>query len=151
MNLYIMRHGEAAPNAVDSERLLTAYGVESIERLAAYCAQGRLQCSSIWNSPLKRAEQTAVIMHEHLGLKLPREVVSDIQPGGDPDVVRALVEQQRQDLLLVSHLPFVDRLTSLLLSGRSRDMVHFRPGTIVALEAIAGQWFLSWCLHPKMI
>lgn len=151
MKIYVMRHGEVAHNNGDSERLLTGYGQASVARLGQFCARDLVNCEMIWHSPLKRAVQTAQIMQNQLGFDGPMLEHGDLKPESDVDVLTTLVQEERKSLLLVSHLPFVDKFVSHLLTGRSKDMVHYRPGTIVALEQIAGQWYLNWCLHPEMI
>ena len=151
MNLYIMRHGEAEYQQDDGERVLTESGIEGVHKMAQYCKDMDVSAPQLWHSPVKRACQTAQIMHDTVMSDVEMNVENCIVPEGDVDMARDLIEACDDDLWIVSHLPFVDRLVSTLVFNREYDMIHFRPATIVALERIADAWYVSWCMHPGMV
>jgi phosphohistidine phosphatase len=135
MRLYVVQHGEAKPKEVDPDRPLSAAGVAAMERLASVLRRRGIAVGRVLHSGKTRARQSAALLSEALpgdvepevwpGLK-PADSASDTAPG-----LRAL----DGDSLLVSHLPLVARLVSLLVAGREDlDLVAFRPGTLVALE-----------------
>ena len=55
--------------------------------------------------------------------------------------------------MLVGHLPFMGRLTSLLVSRvEEPDAVAFRPGSVVCLErGPEGTWTLAWMIRPELL
>jgi hypothetical protein len=55
--------------------------------------------------------------------------------------------------MLVGHLPFLEKLTSLLLCGNEKTrLVLFRYGAIVCLEQREDKgWGVRWILTPEMI
>ena len=58
-----------------------------------------------------------------------------------------------EDIMLVGHLPFMERLTSYLTSG-SKDITvfKFQNGGIVCLdkESDADSWVIKWTLMPHI-
>jgi phosphohistidine phosphatase len=54
--------------------------------------------------------------------------------------------------MLVGHLPFMERLASLLVFGDpARLVVKFQNAGIVALDQdSAGRWFVRWALMPRL-
>ena len=53
-----------------------------------------------------------------------------------------------EDTMIVSHLPFIDCLTSYLLTGSAhRSLCLFHPGTIVCLERVGrGSYYMNWMI-----
>jgi len=66
----------------------------------------------------------------------------------DPEIWFGRLAEIPGDLMLVGHLPHLDRLTSLLLYG---SVVSFRMGGVVALDGGDGRrWSLRWFLPPEL-
>ena len=58
------------------------------------------------------------------------------------------------NLMLVGHLPFMERLTSHLITGSSENLVFkFQNGGIVCLDQDPGTdtWFIKWALMPNIV
>lgn len=152
MKLYLVRHGEAKSKSEDPQRSLTDRGREEVMRVAAYTARSGVRVVQIRHSGKRRAEETAIILGEHLS---PAEGVNSV-PGLDPnDDVHPMVEilnSQNQPVMLVSHLPFLDRLASQLVAGKQNTaVVQFQAGGVVALVRENGDWALSWVISPDQI
>ena len=56
-------------------------------------------------------------------------------------------------MVIVGHLPFLGRLTALLLTGHdSGEPVAFQNGGVVYLERNeAGMWHLCWMVAPELL
>jgi phosphohistidine phosphatase len=152
MNLYLVRHGEAKSKAEDPQRSLTDRGREDVARVAAYTLSSGVSVVQIRHSGKRRAEETAVILGEQLS---PAEGVVSV-PGLAPnDDVHSMVEiliNQTQPVMLVSHLPFLDRLVGQLVTGKQNDsMVQFQAGSVVALVRENSDWTISWLISPDQI
>ena len=104
MTLWLLRHGEAEARArSDAERPLTERGRKEVRRCAERLRGRPLQY--ILASPYLRAQQTAEIVREVLGLALPLVVVAmnrftrsrsrSRETGGDPDGGRTVVRADR--------------------------------------------------------
>jgi phosphohistidine phosphatase len=152
MCLYLVQHGEAVAESVDPNRPLSVHGRAIIEQVAAWAARRGVRVDQIRHSGKLRAEQTAAIFAEQLG---PREGVS-VEPGLAPnDDVQPLadgVEGWPGSLMLVGHLPFLSRLTSLLLIGDPQHtVIQFCNGGLVSLVRDKRDWAIVCVIPPVLI
>ena len=153
MKIYLVQHGEACSKDTDPERPLTMKGREDIDRLALFLQRASIQVASIIHSGKLRAQQTA---EQLIGILAPgtgTEISSVINPNDDPEAFLAQYENREQDLLVVSHLPFVARLLSYLVTGdSSKQVAAYQPGTIVCLELMPDdRWQVSWMIRPELL
>lgn len=125
MQLIIMRHGEARWHSDDYQRELTEVGRAQVTS----AAQGMASSSDwaptrIWCSPLVRARQTAELVGQALGLAVEERAF--LTPDDDPaQCIDALQKLDADDsIMLVSHMPFVGALTTLLVDGHRRGMPY---------------------------
>jgi phosphohistidine phosphatase SixA len=75
-------------------------------------------------------------------------------PGDDPLPVAAWLEVEEEaldDVMIVSHMPFCDRLTSLLVAGDpDAELVDFKLCAVAKLIRRAGHGYqMTWLLTPK--
>lgn len=138
MKLIIMRHGEAGWHSLDHERELTEHGRESVARVAREIAASDWRPGIIWSSPLVRARQTAAIVSEILNC--PVEERAFITPDDDPgECLNHLIEDDaRENLMLVSHMPLVGSLSTLLVDGHRRGLPYMTGQAVVLDMPIAG-------------
>jgi len=61
--------------------------------------------------------------------------------------------KETKDLMIVGHLPFLDKLASLLISGNENArIVLFRYSNIVCLDQKEDKgWAVRWILTPEMV
>jgi phosphohistidine phosphatase len=150
MNLYLIQHGEAKSEVEDTERSLTSLGEEEVRGVARVAKRLDIRPSKIYHSGKRRAHQTAEIIAN--ALKLPVESAQDLNPNDDVRPWAEQISKETKDLMIVGHLPFLEKLTSLMLCGNeSSRLVLFRYGAIVCLEMKEdGRWALRWVLTPEM-
>jgi phosphohistidine phosphatase len=155
MALFLVQHGLSASKDVDPERGLTRQGIEETERIAQVAKGYGIRVARIVHSGKKRAEQTASIFHDALSLKTPLEAVPGINPQDD---VRkfAVSIVSGSDLMVVGHMPFMQRLVSHLTTGSEEIKVYqFQNSGIVCLDASeeadgAFDWYIKWTLNPSI-
>ncbi len=151
-----MQHGEAVPAEVDPERPLTADGAAHVRAVAARAAVCGVQVDRIVHSGKRRAEQTAQVLAE--GLRCDRvEQADGLKPSDPPDgAIEALVERDRAgSVVIVGHLPSLDRLASQLVTGHPQaHVVAFRNAALVKLvpspPESAAPFSVSWILTPVL-
>ncbi len=153
MRLYLVQHGEAKSEAEDPQRPLTARGEREVRRSSEGARRLNVRPATILQSGKRRAEQTADIIAE--SLKLPGSSSQFAQGLNPNDDVRSWAEKianQTEDLMLVGHLPFLEKLASYLLGGNENaKWVLFQYGAIVCLEQKEDQgWAVRWILTPEM-
>ena len=147
MKLYIMRHGQAEDTG--QEQTLTAAGRADIENLASMLGRHGIHVERILHSGKTRARQTAEIMASHISDAVKPEVHPHIKPNDNPQALLGDIHQWNDDTLVVSHLPFLPTLLSLLtpaISGHSA--ISFEPGTIICLSPADDVWEIEWVESP---
>ena len=153
MRLYLVQHGEAAEETEDPTRPLTENGRAAVQRVAAAADDAGVRPMHVFHSGKLRAEQTAEIIAETLGLAGSVGVAAGLKPMDDVEPWATQVGEHVQDVMLVGHLPFMGRLASLLLCGDAdTEIVHFRYGAVVCLgREDTGSWSLLWVLAPDLV
>ena len=149
MRLYLAQHGEAKSEAEDPERSLTMRGEEETRKISDAAKRLGIRPSRIYHSGKKRAEQTARIIGE--AINLSAQLGRGLNPNDD---VRPWVERisgEAEDLMIVSHLPFLEKLASFLVCGDERaKAVMFRYSAIVCLErSVSGRWSVNGVIKPE--
>jgi len=149
VNLYLVRHGEATSEAEDPQRALTDRGREEVSRAAALVAQLGCAPTEVSHSGKLRARQTAELLATRMAA--PVRQVEGLAPNDQVEPWIALVGEAAHDLMLVGHLPFMERLCASLLTGNPEvGVVRFRQGGVVCLEREGTRWRLLWALWPEM-
>lgn len=120
MHVIIMRHGEAGWHQDDRQRTLTDNGRKGVARTARRLLDAGWQPDHIWCSTLVRARETARIVGGVMNLgPLPRSFLTpDEDPGLCIDALQA--DDAGHCIMIVSHMPLVGRLTSLLVDGHGQ-------------------------------
>jgi len=150
MVVYLVQHAEAKPREEDAERGLSDKGFQDIQRVATLL-QNRIDADRILHSMKKRARQTAEILADTLNIEYIEEAL-DLDPMADPGIWSAHLASMTEDIILVGHLPHMERLASLLLAGNpERSVVLYQPGTVLCLEREEGAWHVKWMLPPCLV
>jgi phosphohistidine phosphatase len=150
MKLYLVQHGRAKSEAEDPQRSLTDQGRKEVEQVAQAASRLGLHPSKIYHSGKLRAMQTAEILANTLRSHV--EATPGLNPNDDVRDCADRVSRATQDLLIVGHLPFLEKLASLLVTGdESVRPVLFRYGAIVCLEQkVSDRWGVTWIMTPEM-
>lgn len=111
MRLFLMRHGEAEPQAArDADRALNEAGRRAVQRKLVFLEP----VESFYCSPYKRAQQTASIIQSTVQAK----PVTDPRLTPDQPVAKVLELLQSLDTgscLIVGHNPLLSQLASVLV------------------------------------
>lgn len=151
MKLWLLRHGEAETLASsDARRELTRHGRKEVKRSAERLPSHGL--SRIVASPYVRAQQTAEIVREVLGGQPAIDTQAWLTPDGD---VRAALDyldaHADEQLLLVSHQPFIGDLGGFLLHGHRQDPLPMKTASLAELHGdlpLPGVMHLASLEHP---
>jgi phosphohistidine phosphatase len=151
MKLYLVQHGEAKSEAEDPERSLTVRGEKETRKISEAARRLGIRPSKIFHSGKKRAGQTAEAIAG--ALNLTAQMDQGLNPNDDirPWVKR--ISGETGDLMIVGHLPFLEKLASFLVCGdEGARAVLFRYSAIVCLEKRGpGSWAVDWILKPEMV
>lgn len=117
MNVYLMRHGEAAAEQDDVRRPLTERGRNQVEWVCRRAVAHGLSVFQIMHSGKLRARETAEILARCAEPAAGVRETNGLDPQADPLIVKAEIEVLDKPVALVGHMPHLGRLASLLLTG----------------------------------
>ncbi|MBW1961759.1 MAG: phosphohistidine phosphatase SixA [Deltaproteobacteria bacterium] len=152
MALYLVQHGKSLPKEVDPDQGLSKEGISEVKRIADLAKQHSVKVSRIQHSGKTRARHTAEIFAEALGSGKSISERSGINPLDDVTTIAASLNAA-ENLMLVGHLPFMERLTSYLLTGSIEPLIFkFQNAGILCLDQDPNtfRWFIKWALMPNM-
>lgn len=152
MSLYLVQHGKCLSKEKDPNRSLSEEGIMDVERIAAMAREHNIQVTSIIHSGKKRALQTAEIFASALQPSGNIEERVGLNPLDDVSVFAEGINS-KENLMVVGHLPFLEKLTSYLISGSpDSPVIKFQNGGIVCLGMNADQdaWVIKWTMMPNM-
>jgi len=153
--LYFLRHGKAAP-AVDGDdegRRLTPEGEDELRAAALLWRRLNLRPDVVISSPLARAERTAQLFREGVGLRHEPISEQSMAPGaGWDDMARALAEHPNaRRIMFVGHEPDLSRAVAQLTGASS---VRLRTGGVACVEFYGvpepGGGEIAWLLDPDL-
>jgi phosphohistidine phosphatase len=152
MHVFLVHHGKAKSVEEDSNRPLSDEGREELGRVGDFLRGLRLTVSLIIHSGKARAEETAHILSSSVRSATGPTHMDDLNPTDDPTATANFLNVYTDDVLIVGHVPHLERLTSVLLTGNlDRRPVQFRNGGVVCLEKAHGTWSLVWAIVPELL
>lgn len=152
MAIYLVQHGKSLPKDLDPEKGLSDSGVKETEQIARVAAGYNVDVNRIIHSGKKRALQTAEIFNRYLTPEKGIEKAEGLKPLDDVNIwTPQLVSNV--GLMLVGHLPFMEKLSGLLTTGNA-DIAPFKfqNSGIVCLDRYPerDRWFIAWSLSPHI-
>ena len=149
MAIYLVQHGKSLPEDVDPEKGLALEGKEETVRVASTVRDNGVHVSIIKHSGKKRARQIAEIIASILAPKPRVEETQGLNPLDDVKILAKTLTKE-QDLMLVGHLPFMQRLLSYLVTGSDdRPVFKFQNSGILCLDMDdKGRWLIKWAIMP---
>jgi phosphohistidine phosphatase len=141
MRIYLVRHGEAGMPGGGGEPALTAMGVRQAESTADDAARTGVRVARVVHSGKLRARQTAEILAARLSPPGGVAAMDGLGPDSDVFALARLLESQTEALMIVSHLPLLDRLVGVLVTGDpGQILVGFSTAQMVCVEGRDGEW-----------
>ena len=152
MTLYLVQHGLSLPKDEDPQKGISVEGRAATERIAEVAQGYGVRVDTILHSGKTRARQTAAIMAAALTPAAGVKEKTGLKPMDDVTALGGLIDSA-DNVMLVGHLPFMQRLTSWLITGSIEPPVFkFQNGGIVCLKEIPelGGWMIAWSLMPNI-
>ena len=148
MLFYLAHHGDALGPGVDPQRPLSPRGRRQADALAAQAAARGVRPVAIWHSGKLRARQTAEAYWRACNPLAEFAAARWTQPG-DPPRLADLLDVEKRDVMLVGHMPHVDRLLRRLLAG-DEGLPPFPVNGMVAVERGETGWVERWRLTAPL-
>ncbi len=153
MDVYLMQHGMALTEEQDPARPLSEDGRAAVEAVVARARGAGVDIDLCLHSGKMRAAQTAQILAEGLGIDDVR-THAGLNPSDDvTPVAHWLAESGADSIAVVGHLPFLDRLLSLLVAGDvAAQAVRFHNAGLVKLVPKGDEvgYTVDWALVPDL-
>ena len=152
MSLYLVQHGKSLSKDVDPEKGLSEEGRMEVEKVADTAKFYNVKVSRILHSGKTRARQTAKIFASALGIEEKVEESSGIKPLDDVSSFAPKLEPGA-NIMIVGHLPFMEKLTSYLVTGsEEKTIFKFQNGGIVCLDKGPENqpWTIKWSISPHI-
>jgi phosphohistidine phosphatase len=158
VKLYLVQHGEAKSEKEDPKRPLTDRGRAEVLKVARFLEKAGVEIDQIWHSGKARAKGTAQMIAETLKVEELCEELEGLTPNDPAEPIVKRIDQIKpedeiENLMIVSHLPLLQKLSSTLLSGPSAGtLVQFHMGGVVCLERQnRGAWQFVWAVVPELL
>lgn len=153
MRVYLVQHGKAKSPEEDPNRGLSNEGRKEVECISEFLSELRITVSLIQHSGKTRAEETAHLLAEGIRCTSGPVHAQGMDPADDPSMVANFLKVYTDDILIVGHLPHLERLTSLLVTGNpDHRPVGFRNGGVVCLQKEGGgAWSVLWVIVPELL
>ena len=152
MALYLVQHGKSLPKDQDPDQGLSEEGKAETEMIAKTAKEKGVTVSQIRHSVKTRARQTAEILAQALAPNQGVQEISGIKPMDDVAEAAANLDPS-ENVMLVGHLPFMERMTAFLVTGSiDKPIFKFQNSGIVCLDKDPDSqaWVILWALLPKI-
>ena len=158
MKLLLVQHGEAKSEKEDPKRPLTDRGRAEVHKVAQFLEKAGVEIDQLWHSSKARAKETAQIIADTLKVEELCEETEGLTPNDPVEPIVKRIDQLRpedeiENLMIVSHLPLLQKLSSILLLGPSAGtLVQFHLGGAVCIERQnRGAWQFVWAIVPELL
>ena len=156
MTVYFLRHGIAERQSPggDRARTLTDDGKAELRRVFVFARRAIEKPELVLSSPYVRATETAELAAQELDLDASLCLADALVPDSSPANLWNEVRAHAVDsILVVSHEPLLSATVAWVL-GSSKEIVHFPPAGLVAIEfASTGATpvgMLRWMITPEL-
>ncbi|MGD8469715.1 MAG: phosphohistidine phosphatase SixA [Desulfobacterales bacterium] len=152
MALYLVQHGKSLPKDQDPDQGLSEEGKAETEMIAKTAKEKGVTVSQIRHSVKTRARQTAEILAQALAPNQGVQEISGIKPMDDVAEAAANLDPS-ENVMLIGHLPFMERMTAFLVTGSiDKPIFKFQNSGIVCLDKDPDTqaWVILWVLLPKI-
>ena len=152
MRVYLVQHAQAKPAEVVPDRPLTAQGISDAQTVGEFLARAGIEIAAIWHSGKARAAQTADVLARHLsGAEV--QAVEHLSPGDPPKPILKRLLDQAGDVMVVGHLPHLEKLASLIIAGDADvEAVAFSKACVLCLSLNSdGRGCVHWMITPELL
>ena len=154
MNVYVFRHGKAAPPSLrvpsDHDRPLTTLGRRELIKTGRALRRLGIRPDTLASSPLLRATQTAEVISKYVGADM--EIWEDLKPETSPSHTMDAIRSTGADsIMVVGHEPHLSNLVSHMISGHDAYISLKKGGLACVRLPVLGQGELRYILTPKQM
>ncbi len=152
MPIYLVQHGKSLSKEEDPSRGLSEEGIKETKQIADVAKGYGVHVQEIQHSPKIRAAQTADIFTTAINPSKGVKEIAGIKPMDDV-MMFAKSLNTNDNIMIVGHLPFMERLCAYLVTGNyKKSIFKFQNSGIVCLDNddTSGSWIIKWTLMPSI-
>lgn len=152
MAIFLVQHGKSLPKEKDPNKGLSDEGIAETKRMAEVAKGYHVHVSGIAHSGKTRALHTAEIFTSALEPENGIEERKGLNPLDDVTAFADTIDST-ENRMFVGHLPFMERITALLITGSIETPVFkFKNSGIVCLDKDPDtrSWVIKWTLMPNI-
>lgn len=152
MALYLVQHGLSLPKEQDPQKGLSHEGRQQVQRIAQVAADYKVSVDRINHSGKRRAVQTAQLFDEFLSPDSGIHAIDGIKPLDDVTLFAGKI-RFADNLMVVGHLPFLERLIAYLITGQTdKPVFRMQNGGIVCLDHYddTSNVVVKWAIMPDI-
>ena len=149
MKFYLVQHANALSKDVNEKRPLSEAGKTEVKVISSYLKRAGVVINKVYHSGKLRAKETAEIFSEYLsdGSFYP---LNEINP--NDDVKKFSKKLNEDDAMFVGHLPFMEKVVSLLVAkDENAQVLKFQNSGVVCIERDDSEFQILWYIMPKLI
>ncbi len=147
-----MRHTQAVPKAENPARPLSHVGTQTAQKVGKFLQKHfQPHIDVIYHSHKLRAKETALAIRGELQISSKIEEVEGLEPLDPPNIWMENLQTIEHEVMIVTHLPYIGKLTSLLLEpAGNQQKIEFNYGTCICLERYApNHWVIAYEFTPE--
>lgn len=152
MPIYLVQHALSLPKDLDPGKGISPDGRAAAETIAAVAGGYGVRVSQIRHSGKKRARETAQIFAKTLAPAGGVVEMPGLAPLDDVTLIAGDLDPD-SNVMLVGHLPFMERLCAYLVTGNATHPVfRFQNAGVVCLKPNPefDSWVIVWSLSPNI-
>lgn len=146
MVVILVHHADAVSPAVDTQRPLSAVGLEQADSVAAQAKAAGAAPVEIWHSGKLRARQTGEAFLRVCSPFAAFRMMRGLLPEDPASMMKIQLDAETRDVMLVGHMPNIAALASQLAGSD----VPFPLHGAICFERIDGGWKERWRLKPAV-
>jgi len=155
LDIYLIQHAESVSEKEDPQRPLSDEGKVTMEKVGSLAARLGINPDMIYHSGKLRAKQTAEALAQHLQLSDKVRERPGLAPLDQVSPTADWLEKEAasgtRSLAIVAHLPFLEKLASLLVAGNEENgVVAFQHGAIVKLVSAGRKYAVQLVISKQL-
>jgi len=155
LDIYLIQHAESVSEKEDPQRPLSDEGKVTMEKVGSLAARLGINPDMIYHSGKLRAKQTAEALAQHLQLSDKVRERPGLAPLDQVSPTADWLEKEAasgtRSLAIVAHLPFLEKLASLLVAGNEDNgVVAFQHGAIVKLVSAGRKYAVQLVISKQL-
>ncbi|MFC1566639.1 phosphohistidine phosphatase SixA [bacterium] len=152
MKLLIVRHADSISSPTIDEKILSEKGIQETVKIAKHLQKIAYKSDNIWHSTKLRAKQTASIIAEHIDSTDKLVQKPNLAPLDDPRDIITEIENIDENVIVVSHLPFIQKMLSyLFINTDLLSIFDFKSSSVICLEKHESEWVIEWALSAEIV